>query len=197
MHAFPVSKSRSLSPRRWSSYRQSQATTAVTVVLWLLVFAGAIAGVWSATRSTTAAEARPVASTIPASVSAAERFARLYVANRPSAPLAPGPIADTVSGFLVAYVTGAGDVARYVRPGSGIDKPVPVFTTMTIPAASITEQGDTAVVGVEVSGTDDTRRSTTTAYVLSLVRRGERWEVAEVLAAPPLLELERLNRRPR
>ena len=100
----------------------------------------------------------------------------------------------TVADFMTAYLTGQGDVTRYITPESTIMAITPAYwtqaTVKTIQSVSEVANsnpvtGQTAEVLVEMNLT----RETTTKpaqYVLSLKVRDGRWEIQSINSAPAL-----------
>lgn len=105
-------------------------------------------------------------------------------------PPTDDPVAETVTGFLGAYLCGTGDLARYLRPGLALrpaDPPVCRAVDLVRWGTS-TDEGDERTVVVDavlVSGTGDATTGQQATYAAELVRRDGRWEVAELLPAPP------------
>jgi hypothetical protein len=105
-------------------------------------------------------------------------------------PPADDPVAETMTGFLTAYLCGTGDLARYLRPDLELTAANPaVCTTVELSRWGTTSnEGDDRTVVVEallVSGTGDAASVQQSTYAVDMVRRDGRWEVAELLPAPP------------
>lgn len=105
------------------------------------------------------------------------------------------PVADTVTQFLSAYLTGAGDVSRYVTPGSTI-LPVtpPPYTSVKLAELRSTTQlaedgatpadGETAHVLASASAVVSQEQVAAVTYALSLTARAGRWEVTAIEPVP-------------
>lgn len=104
------------------------------------------------------------------------------------------PLSQTVAGFLQAYLTGSGDLARYLTPGAEL-VPVtpPPFTAVkvlevravtAVEETSVPPDGEQAQVRVEASGTVLDDQTLATTYVLALTARAGRWEVTSLESAP-------------
>lgn len=100
----------------------------------------------------------------------------------------------TVADFMTAYLTGTGDVTRYVSPQATINAITPAYwTDAAVRSLSSSEEvpertptaGQTAQVLVDVNLT---RESTTkpAQYVLDLSVRDGRWEISSLNSAPAL-----------
>lgn len=95
---------------------------------------------------------------------------------------------QSVSGFLAAMVAGDGEISRYLRPGTTISAIVPapyagVAVTGIKGSHELSESpadgdGTHALTTVELTRLDG--QKTTSQYVLTLVARDGRWEVAGV-----------------
>lgn len=93
-----------------------------------------------------------------------------------------------LGGFLAALLAGDGDIGRYVAPGSSVTAVTPTpFTSVEVVAAGLVPWANgTQLVMAEVEGIDDVDAVQSLAYSLVLSEREGRWEVVELLAAPPL-----------
>lgn len=105
-------------------------------------------------------------------------------------PPTDDPLAETVTGFLGAYLCGTGDLSRYVQPGVDITPADPAVcrTVELVRWGASTDEGDNRTVVVDallVSGSGDAATPQQTTYAVDLTRRDGRWEVAELLPAPP------------
>lgn len=99
----------------------------------------------------------------------------------------PG-LGDMVGRFLSAYLTGDSELARYVAPSAAIS-PVhpPPFTDVEVLRSGMAADPQRGtVVAVVVRATDDAGRAQLLESWLAVSQRDGRWEVAEVLPAPPL-----------
>ncbi len=95
---------------------------------------------------------------------------------------------DAVAAFLAAYLTGVRDLSRYTIAGSSLVpvEPAP-FVAVEITRAGSAVSGDgTRYVTVLVRATDSARRRQVLEYSLAVTQRDGRWEIADLLPAPPL-----------
>ncbi len=116
------------------------------------------------------------------------------------APLASDPAVQTINGFLAAYLTGRGEMDRYLSPGTTLHavRPAP-YTSVTI--TQIADHGPGPAEGaeaqtppdgvqrrllVDVEGEGRHTSSRPMTYAVKLRARGGRWEVAALEAAPAL-----------
>lgn len=99
----------------------------------------------------------------------------------------PG-LEEAVSRFLAAYLTGEGELARYVAPGSPLAPvvPPPFASVEVLEAGSVTTADGTRQVVAVVEGRDEVGRSQVLQYGLVTAERDGRWEVVELLPAPSL-----------
>jgi hypothetical protein len=98
----------------------------------------------------------------------------------------PG-LADMVTRFLSAYLTGDGELTRYLAPSSPI-VPVhpPPFTAVEVLHSGTAEDPqEGAVVGVVARASDDAGRVQLLEFWMAVLQRDGRWEVTDVLPAPP------------
>lgn len=99
----------------------------------------------------------------------------------------PG-IEELLSRFLAAYLTGEGELARYVAPSSAI-VPVqpPPFADVEVVAAGMAATLDAGTqVAAVARATDLAGRTQLLEYSLAVSQRDGRWEVSALLPAPPL-----------
>lgn len=101
-----------------------------------------------------------------------------------------GPLADTVGDFLGAYLSGSGDVDRYLAPGTSLSPVLPAAAEKTgVDVDVVTAREETAAGGqVPADGTrvhvlaSVSARTTAgvwpLSYELTLSARGGRWEIA-------------------
>jgi hypothetical protein len=97
---------------------------------------------------------------------------------------------DMVSRFLSAYLTGDGHLTRYLAPSASVAGPQPSpFTAVEVLGSGMADdkQGG-AIVAVVARTTDDAGRAQLLEFWLAVSQRDGRWEVAEVLPAPPLAD---------
>ncbi|MFD7309223.1 hypothetical protein [Promicromonospora sp. NPDC059942] len=98
------------------------------------------------------------------------------------------PAGQSVAGFLAAMVAGDGEITRYLRPGTSVSAVTPApYTAVAVTGIKgsheVTENpadgdGTHALTTVELTRLDGNK--TTAQYVLTLVARDGRWEVAGV-----------------
>ncbi|MGH9286236.1 MAG: conjugal transfer protein, partial [Acidimicrobiales bacterium] len=98
-----------------------------------------------------------------------------------------------ISRFAAAFLTGDGELDRYVTAGSGLRPIVPapyasvrLATVAMATAPATSPAGPLTRVLAEVHATDAGGRAQVLQYSLGLTQRNGRWEVADVAAAPPL-----------
>ncbi|MGV4926551.1 conjugal transfer protein [Streptomyces sp. BHT-5-2] len=121
------------------------------------------------------------------------------------APLASDPAVQTIQGFLAAYLTGQGDVERYLSPGITLHpvRPAP-YTAVTL--TQIADHGHGPAQGaeaqtppdgvqrrllVDVEGDGRNANGWPMTYAIELRARGGRWEIAALEAAPALATSDR------
>ncbi|MFE4019280.1 conjugal transfer protein [Streptomyces sp. NPDC059101] len=115
-------------------------------------------------------------------------------------PVASDPAAQTVEGFLGAYLAGRGDVERYLSPGAAVRaiRPAP-YSAVTVTqisehgpgpaegaAAQVPPDGVERHLLVDVAGEHPGAGGRPMTYALELRSRGGRWEIAALEAAPTL-----------
>jgi hypothetical protein len=100
----------------------------------------------------------------------------------------------TVADFMTAYLTGTGDVTRYVSPETTINSITPAYwTDAAVRSLASSEEvsdrtptaGQSAQVLVDVNLTRDTTTKPA-QYVLDLKVRDGRWEISSLNSAPNL-----------
>ncbi|MFD9685242.1 hypothetical protein ACFXPX_05075 [Kitasatospora sp. NPDC059146] len=127
----------------------------------------------------------------PAQVSAPAALAEKDPATKTyGSQVTDGPLRDTVSGFLTAYLSGVGDSTRYLSPGARIPAPgtaayskVALTNLMAASAVPASPQ-DGAVLDVQAGvlasdGTGDWPLE----YPLRLTARAGRWEISVLAPA--------------
>lgn len=131
--------------------------------------------------------------TLPAPVTGPTIAAAPNLAYREQ--LATDPLlSQTVEQFLAAYLTGVGDVSRYLTPGTAITAIEPALASdLTIDditgdreldSEEAPTDGDTLQVLVTATGTVSKTQSSTVTYALSLTARAGRWEVTSIDFSP-------------
>ncbi|WP_329412032.1 conjugal transfer protein [Nocardia vinacea] len=102
------------------------------------------------------------------------------------------PLAQVASGFLTAYLTGTGDVGRYITLDAGITalRPAPYTTVETVAVTSDDNSCGTARSAAQVLATvnpkGDGGVAPTLAYPLTMVRDNGQWQVQSVDAVPAM-----------
>jgi conjugative transposon protein TcpC len=104
--------------------------------------------------------------------------------------VADDPVAQAVGHFASAFLTGDGELDRYVSPASAL-RPVqpPPFTAVEVTRLaqrSIAGPDQAVAILAEVRAVDGTKRAQVLHYALELARREGRWEVRSLLPAVPL-----------
>lgn len=109
------------------------------------------------------------------------------------APNAADPVITTaVTGFLDAWLTGQSEPSLYTTPGFSVPAfDTPLFTSITLHKIGIEPvpgyaHDDLVVVAVSVAATGETGSQLVT-YHLVLAERDGRWEISQILPAPPTL----------
>lgn len=109
---------------------------------------------------------------------------------------ATGSVAQTVAQFLAAYLTGSGDVTRYVSPGAvapiAAISPAPYAEVRVTDVRSATDAvasespgaGDSLRVLAVAEVASNEKQRTSVSYALSLRARAGRWEVLALDLAP-------------
>ncbi len=128
----------------------------------------------------------PAPISMPAISSAPQLGYPSRVANR--------EVETTVADFMTAYLTGTGDVTRYVSPQATINAITPAYwTTAAVRSLASSEEvpdrtptaGQSAQVLVDVNLTRE-RTTKPAQYVLDLTARDGRWEISSLNSAPTL-----------
>ncbi|MEV4130270.1 conjugal transfer protein [Nocardia sp. NPDC049707] len=102
------------------------------------------------------------------------------------------PLAQVASGFLTTYLTGNGDVGRYITLDAGIValRPAPFTAVETVAVTSDDNSCGSArshaQVLVTVNPKADSGAAATLAYPLTMVRDGGQWQVQSVDAVPAM-----------
>ncbi|WP_280264951.1 conjugal transfer protein [Nocardia wallacei] len=138
-----------------------------------------------------AADGRMRALALPAAVAPPGRGEDLML-RYTSTCGADTPVAQVASGFLAAFLTGNGDVTRYVAQNSGIAalQPAP-FTSVETPSVGA-EDADcgisksTAKVLATVNPKTGAGAAPTLAYPLTMVRTAGQWQVQAMDSVPAL-----------
>jgi hypothetical protein len=102
-------------------------------------------------------------------------------------PPVDDPVVATVAGWVAAYACGQGDASRYLAPGVDVD-PVtpPVCSQARLDRWGSDADGPGRVTVVTEAVLTEGGAERRVSFALVLARRGGRWEIAELLGAPPL-----------
>jgi hypothetical protein len=140
-----------------------------------------------------------VALSMPAEVAAPARIKMPELIYGPAQPAVPAdPRTQAVTAFLDAYLAGAGELDRYLAPGTYLTpiRPAPYSAVAVDQMAIEGDQGSEPITTVPADGTRTrlvvTLRATgrdkvrvPLAYALTLKSRGGRWEIAALDGARP------------
>ncbi|WP_331757091.1 conjugal transfer protein (plasmid) [Streptomyces sp. NBC_01544] len=137
---------------------------------------------------------------MPAEVAAPERIEAPGLVYGPMRPALPAdPRTQAVTEFLTAYLTGAGELDRYLAPGTHLAPVTPApYTGIAVdtlaiegekgtePVTAVPDDGTTLrlLVALRATGHDKVRVPLT--YALTLKARAGRWEIASLDGAPTL-----------
>ena len=93
-----------------------------------------------------------------------------------------------VGPFLSAYLTGDGELTRYLAPSASVSgvQPSPFTTVEVLRSGRANDPGGRTVVAVAARAADDAGRAQLLEFWLAVSQRDGRWEVTEVLPTPPL-----------
>ncbi|MGH9213850.1 MAG: conjugal transfer protein [Acidimicrobiales bacterium] len=130
----------------------------------------------------------PVAVGLPSAVAAPPEIERIDLDVNLGPMPADDPAAETVAGFLAAYLCGSGELSRYLSPGVDLTATNPAMCTeVELTRWGSQADGDTrqTVVVDAALGSGDGNPVWQATYAIELTRRDGRWEVAELLPAPP------------
>lgn len=105
------------------------------------------------------------------------------------APPTDDPRVETVTGWMAAYACGQGDVSRWLAPSVRLDAVTPpLCSEARLERWGTQPDGDDRVVVVTEAVLDPGALEQRVTFALALRRRDGRWEVTELLPAPPLSE---------
>lgn len=130
----------------------------------------------------------PVAVGLPSAVAAPPDVESIDLSVSMGPTPVDDPAVDTIGGFLGAYLCGTGDLSRYLRPGlelTATDPPICTEVELARWGARTEGNGGQTVVVDASLGSGDGNPVWQATYAVSLARRDGRWEVAELLTAPP------------
>jgi hypothetical protein len=139
-----------------------------------------------------------VALALPAEVGAPPRIETPELAYGPMQPAAPSdPRTEAVTDFLAAYLTGSGDLGRYLAPGTQLSPITPArYTGLAVdslaiagedgaqPSTTVPEDGTHVQLLATVRATDHAGVRRPLTYALTLSARAGRWEIASIDGAP-------------
>jgi hypothetical protein len=130
-----------------------------------------------------------VAVGLPAAVAAPPDAERVKLGVTMAEPPADDPVVDTVTGFLSSYLCGQPDLSRYLSPGTSMTAVDPaVCDTVEIVRWGATPDEDghqTVVVDAQLEDNEARGNTRIATYSAAMTRRDGRWEIAELLPAPP------------
>ena len=137
-----------------------------------------------------------VATALPAEVTAPATAAEPQLAYNTTIPVASGPLTSAVTQFLAAYLTGAGNLSRYLAPGTTMSpvSPAPyasiqAVTVFSTGSQAATEAPRTAThikVLAQVQATDLSGQQWPLTYALTFTAVAGQWDVAAIDPAPQL-----------
>jgi hypothetical protein len=151
-----------------------------------------------ATATTAGGASGYTALAMPAEVAAPERIKAPALVYGPMRPALPAdPRTQAVTEFLTAYLAGAGELDRYLAPGTNLAPVAPApYTGIAVDTlaiegekgtervATVPDDGTTLrlLVALRATGHDKVRVPLT--YALTLKARAGRWEIASLDGAP-------------
>ncbi|MFD5064804.1 conjugal transfer protein [Streptomyces sp. NPDC058394] len=151
-----------------------------------------------ATATTAGGASGYTALAMPAEVAAPEWIKAPGLIYGPMRPALPAdPRTQAVTEFLTAYLTGAGELDRYLAPGTHLAPVAPApYTGIAVdtlaidgekgtePVTAVPDDGTTLrlLVALRATGHDEVRVPLT--YALTLKARAGRWEIASLDGAP-------------
>ncbi|HEY8544005.1 MAG TPA: conjugal transfer protein [Acidimicrobiales bacterium] len=138
----------------------------------------------------------PNAVGLPAAVAGPPDPERSSLDVNMSQPALDDPMVESVTGFLGAYLCGQGELDRYLSPGHSLTPADPaVCREAEVIRWGVVESDDpdtkTVVLDALFDSAADADSGFTprvATYTLLLANRDDRWEVADLLPAPPLDE---------
>jgi hypothetical protein len=112
------------------------------------------------------------------------------VASSFEAPDPDDPQVSTIREFLGALLLGEGAIGRYTAPGVRIAAiSPPPFASLEITEAAIADpEADETAARVTIHALDEHGLAQRLHYALDLQEREGRWEIARLVAAPPVVE---------
>lgn len=133
-------------------------------------------------------EAGWVAVSGPSLVAAPPAVPAPDMAASPGRGIEDAGLEQALDGFVAALLAGDGDIGRYVTPGSSVTavSPAPFTSVKVVAAGAVAWTDGTRLVAAEVQGTTDADGTQSLTYSVVFSDQAGRWEVVELLAAPPL-----------
>ncbi len=136
----------------------------------------------------------PNAVGLPAAVAGPPAPERSSLDVSMSQPALDDPMVESAAGFLGAYLCGQAELARFLSPGLTLAPAEPaVCGEVEIIRWGVVEGDDpdsrTVVLDAQFDGTADPDSEFTprvATYTLLMASRDDRWEIADILPAPPL-----------
>lgn len=106
-------------------------------------------------------------------------------------PPTDDPAVEAVTGWAAAYVCGQGDVSRWTAPGVRLDAVSPALCSeVRLDRWATRPDGEDRLLAVSEAVLDPGASERRVSFAVVLGRRDGRWEVAELLPAPPLSDEE-------
>ncbi|NEW40689.1 conjugal transfer protein [Nocardia cyriacigeorgica] len=130
---------------------------------------------------------------LPAEVTPPGRGLDLATVYNTTCP-ADAPVSTVASGFLAAYLTGSGDITRYIAQGSGITALAPPpYTKVGVAAVNADEtncgkSGSTVRVLVSVNPNAGGTEVAALEYPLTMINNGGQWQVQTMDQVPALAQ---------
>jgi Conjugative transposon protein TcpC len=135
-----------------------------------------------------------VAAALPAETAAPGTATEPGLGYDTTTPVTSGPLTGAVTQFLAAYLTGQGNLSRYLAPGAAVS-PVTPAPYASIQAVTVyarpgstpgTPPASPARVLAQVQATDSAGQQWPLTYALTLAQVAGQWDVTAVDAAPAL-----------
>lgn len=133
-----------------------------------------------------------VATALPAEVAAPAQAAEPQLSYDTTVPVPSGPLTAAVSQFLAAYLTGSGNLSRYLAPGAALSPvaPAPYLATgsVTVYSPDGTAHPGAATIRVlaQVQATDSAGDQWPLTYALIMTTVAGQWDIAALDPAPAL-----------
>jgi hypothetical protein len=139
-----------------------------------------------------------VATALPAEIAAPAQAAEPQLGYNTTIPVESRPLTSAVTQFLASYLTGSGNLSRYLAPGTNLSpvSPVPyasiqavtVFSTGSQPTTTGEPPASSTRLNVlaQVDATDKSGHQWPLTYALTLAAVAGQWDVAAIDPAPQL-----------